>query len=108
MWPEIARVLRPGGTFFSQQVGAGSNRELTEFMMGPQPVSRAQRAAGPRAEAEVAGLVVVDLREEALRVVFNDVGAVVYFLRKVLWTVPGFTVAGIPGPALAAAREDPG
>jgi hypothetical protein len=26
-------------------------------------------------------------------VVFNDVGAVVYFLRKVLWTVPGFTVA---------------
>ena len=26
--------------------------------------------------------------------VFNDVGAVVYFLRKVLWTVPGFTVEG--------------
>ena len=24
---------------------------------------------------------------------FNDVGAVVYSLRKVLWTVPGFTVA---------------
>ena len=24
---------------------------------------------------------------------FYDVGAVVYFLRKVLWTVPGFTVA---------------
>ncbi len=23
---------------------------------------------------------------------FNDVGAVVYFLRKVLWTVPDFTV----------------
>jgi len=34
---------------------------------------------------------VVDLRQEALRTVFNDVGAVVYFLRKVLWTVPGFT-----------------
>ncbi len=29
-----------------------------------------------------------------MRTVFNDVGAVVYFLRKVLWTVPGFTVAG--------------
>jgi hypothetical protein len=38
--------------------------------------------------------MVTDLREEALRVVFNDVGAVVYFLRKVLWTVHGFTVAG--------------
>ena len=94
VWPEIARVLRPGGTFFSQGVGAGSNRELTDFMMGPQPVSEARSASRARAEAEAAGLVVAELREEALRTVFNDVGAVVYFLRKVLWTVPGFTVAG--------------
>jgi SAM-dependent methyltransferase len=94
VWPEIARVLRPGGTFFSQQVGAGSNRELTDFMMGPQPVSEARRAGRVAAQAEAAGLIVADLREQALRTVFNDVGAVVYFLRKVLWTVPGFTVAG--------------
>ena len=51
VWPEIARVLRPGGTFFSQQVGAGSNRELTDFMMGPQPVSDARSAARARAGA---------------------------------------------------------
>jgi SAM-dependent methyltransferase len=94
VWPEIARVLRPGGTFFSQQVGAGSNRELAEFMMGPQPVRAGRSTDWARAQAEAAGLVVVDLREEALRTVFSDVGAVVYFLRKVLWTVPGFTVAG--------------
>jgi hypothetical protein len=24
---------------------------------------------------------------------FFDVGAIIYFLRKVVWTVPGFTVA---------------
>lgn len=93
-WGEIARVLRPGGTYLSQQVGAGSNRELTDFMMGPQPVrpgSSARRAAG---QAERVGLTVVDVREEALRTVFNDIAAVVYFLRKVLWTVPGFTVEG--------------
>jgi SAM-dependent methyltransferase len=94
VWPEIARVLSPGGTFFSQQVGAGTNRELTDFMMGPQPVRPGRSTAWARAQAETAGLMVTDLREEALRVVFNDVGAVVYFLRKVLWTVPGFTVAG--------------
>ena len=92
VWPEVARVLRPGGTFFAQLVGAGSNRELTDFMMGPQPVSQARGASRARAEAEAAGLVVLDLREEALRTVFNDVGAVVYFLRKVVWIVPGFTV----------------
>jgi hypothetical protein len=62
--------------------------------MGPQPVSQARGASRARAEAGAAGLVVVDLREEALRTVFDDVAAVVYFLRKVLWTVPGFTVSG--------------
>ncbi len=92
IWPEIARVLRPGGQYFSQQVGAGSNRELTDFMMGPQPVNPGRSPQVAVAEAEQAGLVVTGLREEALRVEFYDVGAVVYFLRKVLWTVPGFTV----------------
>ena len=93
-WGEIARVLRPGGTYLSQQVGAGSNRELTEFMMGPQPVRPGSSARWAAGQAERAGLTVVDLREEALRTVFNDIAAAVYFLRKVLWTVPGFTVEG--------------
>ncbi|MGH7921253.1 MAG: SAM-dependent methyltransferase, partial [Candidatus Dormibacteraceae bacterium] len=31
IWPEIARVLRPGGGYLSQQVGPGSNRELTDY-----------------------------------------------------------------------------
>ena len=34
-----------------------------------------------------------DLRDARLRAVFDDVGAIVYFLRLVVWTVPGFTVA---------------
>jgi SAM-dependent methyltransferase len=92
IWPEIARVLRPGGQYFSQQVGAGSNRELTDFMMGPQPVDPGRSPQVAVAEAEQAGLVVTGLREQALWVEFYDIGAVVYFLRKVLWTVPGFTV----------------
>jgi SAM-dependent methyltransferase len=98
VWPEIARVLQPGGQYFSQQVGAGSNRELTDFMMGPQPVSPARDPRRAVAAAEAAGLVVTDLREQALRTVFHDVGAVVYFLRKVLWTVPGFTVEAYQEP----------
>jgi SAM-dependent methyltransferase len=98
VWPEIARVLRPGGHYFSQQIGAGSNRELFEFMMGPGPANPARSPRRVVAAAEAAGLVVTDLREQALRVVFSDVGAVVYFLRKVLWTVPGFTVEGYLEP----------
>ena len=45
-WDEIARVLVSGGTYFAQHVGPGSNRELTNFVMGPQPVSAARSAAG--------------------------------------------------------------
>ena len=91
LWDEIARVLRPGGTYLSQQIGPGTNRELTDFMMGPQPVNETRSAASARRGAASAGLEVVDLRECALRVAFFDVGAVVHFLRKVGWTVPDFT-----------------
>ena len=94
LWTHIARVLAPGGSYFAQHVGAGSNRELTDFMMGPQPVSTARNPWVAVCAARRAGLDVVELREQALRVEFFDVAAVVYFLKKVLWTVPGFTVAG--------------
>ncbi len=90
-WSEIARVLGPGGRFFSQQIGAGTNAELTDFLMGPQPVDPARRPDRAVAAAMAAGLVVKNVREATLRVEFFDVGAVVYFLRKVCWTVPDFS-----------------
>lgn len=91
-WDEIARVLRPGGRYFAQHVGSGSNRELTDAVMGPQPVSGARSPERAAADAAAAGLEVLDLRAETMRVEFFDVGAVVWFLRKVIWTVPDFTV----------------
>ncbi|GGT73779.1 MULTISPECIES: class I SAM-dependent methyltransferase [Streptomyces] len=95
-WEEIARVLRPGGAYFSQQVGPASVFELVEYLLGAQPenVRRARHPDDARADAEAAGLQVVDLRSESLRTEFHDIGAVVYFLRKVIWMVPGFTVEG--------------
>jgi SAM-dependent methyltransferase len=91
-WPDVARVLRPGGSYFSQQVGPGSMRELTDFLMGPQPVHDRRSPERALRDATTAGLDVVDLRRARLRAEFNDIGAVVVFLRKVIWTVPGFTV----------------
>lgn len=91
-WAEIARVLRPGGTYLSQLIGPGSQRELFEFMMGPQQppdLDPRQQVAG---SAAAAGLTVLDVRHESLATVFYDIGAVVHFLRKVVWTVPDFTV----------------
>ncbi|MEV5593916.1 class I SAM-dependent methyltransferase [Streptomyces sp. NPDC052496] len=93
-WSEIARVLRPGGTYFAQHVGPASVFELVEYFLGPQPeeVRRRRHPDDESRDARAAGLEIADLRSESLRTEFRDIGAVVYFLRKVIWMVPGFTV----------------
>ncbi|MGW8668983.1 class I SAM-dependent methyltransferase [Streptomyces niveus] len=106
-WTEIARVLRPGGCYFSQEVGPASVFELVEYFLGPQP-PEGRAARDPeraRAAAEAAGLDVVDLRTASLRTEFHDIGAVVYFLRKVIWMVPGFTVDGFRDQLAALHRR---
>ncbi|MET9729794.1 methyltransferase domain-containing protein [Streptomyces sp. NPDC006458] len=105
-WAEIARVLAPGGTYFAQHVGPDSVFELVEFFLGPLPeeVRQARHPDRERAAAEAAGLEVVDLRAERLRVEFLDIGAVVHFLRKVVWMVPGFS-AELYRPRLRALDE---
>ncbi|WP_205877848.1 class I SAM-dependent methyltransferase [Mycobacterium camsae] len=92
-WSEIARVLRPAGTYLAQHIGPATAAELVEFFIGPQPHAWARRdPEHERAHAESAGLQIVNMRLERLRQEFFDVGAVVYFLRKVIWTLPDFTV----------------
>ncbi|WP_329010860.1 class I SAM-dependent methyltransferase [Micromonospora rifamycinica] len=91
-WAEIARVLRPGGRYLSQQIGAGTMRELSEAVLGPLPPPTTRHTAEAVAAARTAGLDVVRLERATLRAVFHDVGAVVWFLRKVVWTVPDFDV----------------
>ena len=100
-WSEIARLLRPGGTYFAQHPGPATVSELVEFVMGPHPELGAHlEPAVQRADADAAGLQIVDMRMEKLRAEFFDIGAVVYFLRKLIWTVPDFTVE----PYTATAR----
>ncbi|ASO20399.1 SAM-dependent methyltransferase [Actinoalloteichus hoggarensis] len=92
-WAEAARVLRPGGTLLCQGIGPNSMIELAEVVAGPRPPGT---RPDPEQTAEIVrqtGLIVTDLRTAALRAEFYDIGAVVYFLRKVIWTVPDFSVA---------------
>jgi hypothetical protein len=60
--------------------------------MGPQPVGAGRSTGRAVAAAQAAGLEVTDLRPESLPMQFFDIAAVVHFLRKVIWTVPDFTV----------------
>ncbi|GAT07202.1 methyltransferase domain-containing protein [Mycolicibacterium novocastrense] len=91
-WGEIARVLRPGGTYLAQHPGPATALELIEAVMGPMPELGAHMEPSVQAaHAQAAGLQVVDLRLEKLTAEYYDIGAVVYFLRKLVWTVPDFT-----------------
>ena len=92
-WSEIHRVLRPGGRYFAQHVGASSVFELIEYFLGPLPRERQERdPAVAVADAHTAGLTILDLREARCRMEIRDIGAVVYLLRKCVWWVPGFSV----------------
>lgn len=92
-WTEIFRVLRPGGSYFAQHIGPATMAELVEYFIGPQPEKGTEfHPDAVRAQAEAAGLQIVDLRMERMRAEFFDIGAIVCFLRKVIWSVPDFTV----------------
>lgn len=92
-WNEIARVLRPGGSYLAQQIGPATMSELFEYFLGPQPDKWAELQPDTQtAQAQAAGLQVIQMRLERLRAEFFDIGAVIYFLRKVIWTVPDFSV----------------
>ena len=92
LWPEIARVLTPGGTYFAQHVGGGANVEISEHFLGPSNRDDRRHHEVEVDQAREAQLEVVQCRNERLQLTFFDVGAIVYFLRKVIWTVPDFTV----------------
>ncbi len=92
-WPELARVLVDGGTYFAQHVGPDSASELIEYFVGPLP--KGPHVRDPERESDAArgaGLEIVDLRTARCRMEFFDIGAVVYTLRKCVWWVADFSV----------------
>ncbi|AXK47319.1 SAM-dependent methyltransferase [Brachybacterium saurashtrense] len=93
-FPQIARVLAPGGQYLAQHVGPSSAFALIEAVHGPTTAAqrRGRHPADEAAAAEAAGLEILELREARLRMEFFDIGAVTWILRKCPWWVPGFSV----------------
>jgi SAM-dependent methyltransferase len=91
---EVARVLRRGGTFVTQQVGSDSYAELHDrFGVPPEPShNRLGSLRDFGEEIRTAGFEVSTLRDARFPESFRDVGAVVYFLRAAPWEVPDFSV----------------
>jgi SAM-dependent methyltransferase len=88
--PDIARLLAPGGTLLSQQVGGEDLADLNAALDAPPPHPRPWNADVAVAQLEAAGLRVTDVREERLPLHFRDVGAIVYQLRAVPWQIRDF------------------
>ena len=90
---ETARVLRPGGTLVTQQVGSDDRGELNEALgAAPAYPPGSWTLAVVGAALTSAGLRLVDVREQWPTFTFHDIGAVVYQLRVVSWQIPDFTV----------------
>jgi SAM-dependent methyltransferase len=87
---DIARLLAPGGTLLSQQVGSDDLADLNAALGAPPPYPRPWTAAVAVAQLESAGLRVTDVREERPPLTFRDIGAVVYQLRAVPWQIRDF------------------
>jgi len=89
---EIARILTPGGTFLTQQVhGLYAHDLLAAFNVAPLWPDATPEYYLPQLQA--AGLTIVMHEDWTGKLTFTDVGALVYYLKAVPWTVPGFTVA---------------
>lgn len=89
---EVARVLRPGGVFVTQQVGGRGLAELNEQLGAPPHGYAAWSLDLAVGQVHRVGLRILDCGEEQVEAAFRDIGAVVHFLRITPWQVPGFTV----------------
>lgn len=91
---DVARVLRPGGVFLTQQVD-GRNLADLSAVFGADPAYPAYLAYPDttlevcRQQAVGAGLVVEEGREWSGEIRFADVATLVSYLRMMPWQLPG-------------------
>lgn len=92
--PELKRVLKPGGLFLTQQVGAENNRELVKLLQSeiedppfPEHVLKIRRR-----QMQESGFEILESGEAFRPIKFYDVGALVWFAKIIEWEFPGFEV----------------
>lgn len=91
---EVFRILKPGGVFLTQQVGAENDRDLAALLLDPLPPVPfpEQHLDIAREKLERAGFSILDAQEAFPPIRFWDVGALVWFAKIIEWEFPGFSV----------------
>ena len=88
---EVARVLKPGGIFMTEQVDGRDLFDLCQaFDCAPQwPFFTLNFVLDG---IKSTGLAINISQEWRGRTTFKDVGTIVYYLKAIPWIVPGFSV----------------
>lgn len=91
---EVWRVLKPGGIFITQQVGAENDRELVALLLNeiPSLPFPEQYLKINQTALESVGFSILEAEEAFRPIQFWDVGALVWFAHVIEWEFPGFTV----------------
>lgn len=90
---EIYRVLKSGGLFITQQVGAENERELVKLLCGETEIPFPEQHLYLASEKfKKAGFTILRGEEVFRSIRFFDVGALVWFARVIPWEFPGFSV----------------
>lgn len=90
---DVHRLLKDGGVFITEQVGAENDRELVELLLGKTELPfPEQYLNAARKRFCDAGFTILDAQECFRPIKFYDVGALVWFARIIEWEFPGFSV----------------
>lgn len=89
---EVARILKPGGTFLTQQVDGMTEHDLIAVFITDSPQWADANPDKYRPWLERVGLIVERVAQHDGREIFSDVGAIVYHLKAIPWLVDDFSV----------------
>ena len=86
-------MLKDGGIFITEQVGAENDRELVKLLLGKtEPPFPEQYLETVRKQFCNAGFDILDAQECFRPIRFYDIGALVWFAHIIEWEFPGFSV----------------
>ena len=90
---DIHRILKPGGTFITQQVGGENNFELNKMLQEyPQFEYSYWRLLLAVDQLADVGLQILEQKEEFPEITITDIGALVFHLKVVSWQIADFSV----------------
>jgi len=89
---EVSRVLAPGATFVTQQVDYHDSDDLAQLLSIEMPQEPDSWIGLAERQVTDAGLVIEEAARADERIYFDDIAAVVYYLKAVSWSIPEYSL----------------